>query len=266
MFVKHKLKAKYYIRYVDDFILLNESRTILYEWKDEISEFLQKNLELQLHPNRQIIRPVSNGVNFLGYIVRPTHLLVRKRTLERCKFSIKQQIDEITKVTNNRLFLLFPPEKYEKLYSTIQSYFSIFAKASCHRLVHSIYYKSLPLQLLFKYNNFNITKKWVLPFSPQNLYTQYRFFRSQFRGRIVIQIASYLEMFDDDAFWASEQLPINRIIPRKHFFARCKTHIDNMERLLSSLLELQNRQILLILQSEKTHKYIMQRVAVRLYI
>ena len=46
-FVKHKIKAKYYIRYVDDFIILHQSKEQLEEWKIKIDEFLQKELKLK---------------------------------------------------------------------------------------------------------------------------------------------------------------------------------------------------------------------------
>ena len=51
-FVKHKLRAKYYIRYVDDFIILHSSRKILEEYKAKINEFLNVKLRLELHPDK----------------------------------------------------------------------------------------------------------------------------------------------------------------------------------------------------------------------
>ncbi|MDI6738554.1 MAG: reverse transcriptase domain-containing protein, partial [Nanoarchaeota archaeon] len=38
-FIKHNLKAKYYLCYVDDFIILHKSRNQLESWKTEISLF-----------------------------------------------------------------------------------------------------------------------------------------------------------------------------------------------------------------------------------
>ena len=39
-FVKHKLKAKYYIRYVDDFVILHTSKETLEIYKDKINKYL----------------------------------------------------------------------------------------------------------------------------------------------------------------------------------------------------------------------------------
>ena len=54
-FVKHKLKIKYYIRYVDDFVILHESKEQLENWKEEISSFLIEKLKLELHPQKSKI-------------------------------------------------------------------------------------------------------------------------------------------------------------------------------------------------------------------
>ena len=43
-FVKHKLKAKYYIRYVDDFVILHTSKKQLEDWKQQIDKFLKEKL------------------------------------------------------------------------------------------------------------------------------------------------------------------------------------------------------------------------------
>ncbi len=50
-FVKHKLNAKHYIRYVDDFVLLNSSRENLLIG-GAIEEFLKNNLRLELHSDK----------------------------------------------------------------------------------------------------------------------------------------------------------------------------------------------------------------------
>ncbi len=68
-FVKHRLKCKYYLRYCDDFILLANSPKQLQQWQQQIVVFLQQELQLALNPARERLRPVSDGINFLGYIV-----------------------------------------------------------------------------------------------------------------------------------------------------------------------------------------------------
>jgi hypothetical protein len=77
-FVKHQLKARYYLRYCDDLVLLSTSPAELAVWEAEIESFLSHTLHLTLNDRRRR-RPVSDGIDFLGYIVRPDYVLVRRR-------------------------------------------------------------------------------------------------------------------------------------------------------------------------------------------
>lgn len=52
-FVKHGLKAKYYIRYVDDFVILDNSTRNLKKYKEKIEDFLATGVLLQLHPEQR---------------------------------------------------------------------------------------------------------------------------------------------------------------------------------------------------------------------
>ncbi len=80
-FVKHELKCRWYLRYCDDFVLLAHTREQLTVWRARIRQFLDQALALQLNPVRDRLRPVTDGVDLLGYIVRPFHLLVRRRVV-----------------------------------------------------------------------------------------------------------------------------------------------------------------------------------------
>lgn len=68
-FVKHSLKARFYIRYVDDFVILHRDRGQLERWEREIASFLHKRLELELHPEKSKIIPLKNGITLLGFRV-----------------------------------------------------------------------------------------------------------------------------------------------------------------------------------------------------
>lgn len=79
-FVKHRLKCHHYLRYVDDFVLVHESPARLRDWEHQIEAFLAERLMLELKPEWPL-RPVTDGANFLGYIVRPHYRLVRRRVI-----------------------------------------------------------------------------------------------------------------------------------------------------------------------------------------
>jgi RNA-directed DNA polymerase len=89
-FVKHKLKTKYYIRYVDDFVILHESKFQLENWKNEIENFLDVNLNLELHPDKSRIINLSKGVDFVGFRNFYHYKLLRKRNISKIKSKIKE--------------------------------------------------------------------------------------------------------------------------------------------------------------------------------
>ncbi|MFQ5621142.1 MAG: reverse transcriptase domain-containing protein [Candidatus Nanoarchaeia archaeon] len=87
-FVKHELRAKYYIRYVDDFVILHRSKKVLREYEKEIKDFLPK-LKIELHPNKCKILPISQGISFLGFRVFPHHRIPRKRNIRKAQNRLK---------------------------------------------------------------------------------------------------------------------------------------------------------------------------------
>ena len=87
-FVKHNLKAKYYIRYVDDFVLLHSSREQLKIWKKEIQEFLKEKLKLEPHPDKSRIINLSRGMDFVGFRNFYYFKLLRKRNLKNMQRKI----------------------------------------------------------------------------------------------------------------------------------------------------------------------------------
>jgi len=88
-FVKHILKAKYYIRYVDDFVILYNSKEQLEEWKLRINNFLRDKLKLELHKDKSKVIPLSRGIDFVGFRVFYHFKLVRKRNVRKMKYKIE---------------------------------------------------------------------------------------------------------------------------------------------------------------------------------
>lgn len=81
--VKHKLKTKYYIRYADDFVFLNEDQKYLETLIPEIEKFLKDRLKLTLHPDKVYIKTFASGVDHLGWVHFPYHKIVRNVTKKR---------------------------------------------------------------------------------------------------------------------------------------------------------------------------------------
>ena len=82
-FMKHKLKAKYYIRYADDFVVLSGNKKELEQTLRYIVVFLRDKLKLRLHPNKVSISTIASGVDFLGWVHFPDHRVLRAMTKRR---------------------------------------------------------------------------------------------------------------------------------------------------------------------------------------
>ena len=65
-FVKQGLRARRYLRYMDDFLVFGDGKDELTRIKAEISRFLEDKLKLRLNEKKSFVLPVRAGVPFLG--------------------------------------------------------------------------------------------------------------------------------------------------------------------------------------------------------
>lgn len=82
-YVKHRIKAKYYVRYADDFVFLSDDRAYLLGLIPSIQDFLQERLKLELHPQKLFLKTLSSGVDFLGWVHFSDHRVLRTATRRR---------------------------------------------------------------------------------------------------------------------------------------------------------------------------------------
>ena len=122
-FVKHKLKAKYYIRYADDFVILHQDRRWLELLLVEISYFLNEKLHLTLHPNKISIQTFASGVDFLGWVHFPGHRVLRTSTKKRMfrNLAIRRQLND--------------PKKLD---ATVQSYLGMLSHGNGYKLAQRL--------------------------------------------------------------------------------------------------------------------------------
>lgn len=88
-FVKHGLRTRFYLRYMDDFVIIGLDKNELNISRERIDSFLQQHLKLRLN-SRTSVFPDRQGVDFLGYRIWRTHRLLRKRSIRRMKAQIKR--------------------------------------------------------------------------------------------------------------------------------------------------------------------------------
>lgn len=76
-YIKDEIGVKFYYRYCDDILVLGESKRELWRIRNIIHERINA-IGQTIKPNERVF-PIDTGIDFLGYVIRPTHTLLRKR-------------------------------------------------------------------------------------------------------------------------------------------------------------------------------------------
>jgi hypothetical protein len=93
-FVKRELKCPAYLRYVDDFLVFGDRKSVLLEQRGEIIHRLA-SLRLALHENTAQIYPTSTGIPFLGFRLYPTHRRVKYRKVVLFRRRLKKLVEAV---------------------------------------------------------------------------------------------------------------------------------------------------------------------------
>lgn len=138
-YIKEQLGIKYYLRYMDDFILIHENREYLQFCRQKISEYLQAD-GFELHPKKTQIIPVSEKITFLGFEYRLTQtgkviMTVTSSTVKRKRRKLKHMVAKVKRGEMTR----------DTVDKTFESDLEHFSKGNSFKLIqrHSAYYKNL---------------------------------------------------------------------------------------------------------------------------
>ena len=115
-FIKRDLKVKYFIRYADDFVILDSNKDKLYQYTSILVVFLKNNLKLELHPDKVFIKTLDSGVDFLGWINFHHHRVLRTSTKRR----------------------MFRRLKYNNSKESLASYMGLLKNGNTYKLVQKI--------------------------------------------------------------------------------------------------------------------------------
>jgi len=131
--LKHQLKVKYYVRYVDDFVILSRNKKYLHQLTEKIRVFLYDNLYFTLHPKKVRIFPVCLGIDFLGYVLFKDHILLRPKNVK----SFRKRLRKFQKS-----YLINKLDK-QKIKESITSWLAHAEKADTYHLRKAIFGKPL---------------------------------------------------------------------------------------------------------------------------
>ena len=103
-FIKERLRAKYYIRYMDDFLIISNDTAYLKECAEEIRKELEK-IRLEPNPKKTRIIKATEGVTFLGFIFRLTKTgkVIRLITSENVKHERKKLVRMVHKAQRGEI-------------------------------------------------------------------------------------------------------------------------------------------------------------------
>lgn len=96
--IKEQMRFKYYIRYMDDFLILHHDRKLLEETHGAIRSYVENKLKLSLNAKTRVI-PLSQGVEFLGwrfFLTDTGRIRMRMRVQSKKRFArrMKQLANE----------------------------------------------------------------------------------------------------------------------------------------------------------------------------
>lgn len=126
-FAKRELQIPHYTRYMDDVVCLSPNKRQLHEWRWAMEEFVEMRLALRSNSKTQI-RPVSHGIDWVGYRLWPNIIRLRKSSAKRLKRRLKSLRDKFVSGTIT----------FQEFDSSFQSYMGMLKHCSSDALKESI--------------------------------------------------------------------------------------------------------------------------------
>ncbi len=189
-FIKHTLKVRHYLRYCDDIVLLAPQRQTLLDWEQHIETFLNQRLQLQTNERRRL-RPVADGIDFLGYIVRPDYLLVRRRVIGALHERLQRTENTLQQLgmqhhNDGRSVFPWPWELLELLRQWLNAYLAHSAKASSQRLTNDLRQRFLWLEEYFDWQKHRVVFRCPTPHRETRFSAQLGWFKTRLPDHILL--------------------------------------------------------------------------------
>ena len=146
-FVKHELRIKKYVRYVDDCVFVSSNKSLLKTIIKKVRSFLKNQLNLTLHPKKIYLQSVYSGVEFLGTFIRPEFTQSSRRVKNNFVQTLKNAAESAEKQKPST-------QKVKKIFASINSYLGI--------LGHYKNYKFTRIQIMFYFKK-HLRKHFKVP-------------------------------------------------------------------------------------------------------
>ena len=220
-YVKHSLKRQYYIRYCDDFLMLDESHERLIEIRGRVSEFLGDKLNLSLNDKYNKVLPLSNGIDFLGYIIRQDYMLVRRRVVNNLKSRLNWFEERLISEKEGMRIVRYDYELLERLMSIIASYLGHLKWADTYSLRSAILKRYWFLKEYFSFDDKKVKPLYRYCEIFPSVKSQYLYYASRFKGMVLFfQVGCFYEFYEEISVYRKDEIasasPRNDISPATH--------------------------------------------------
>ena len=128
-YAKHRLKCKFYFRYMDDIVILCKNKLVAQDNLEKLTSYLSKNLKLTFNSKTRIFKDIQ-GVNFCGYKINEHKLKIRNSS----KYRMQRKLRLYTKKLKNEEITL--PE----IQKSIAGWLGYVKHADSYNLRKSMFY------------------------------------------------------------------------------------------------------------------------------
>lgn len=221
-FAKHHLKIRHYLRYSDDFVLVHDNPAQLLAWRKALAAFLEDRLHLRL--TKPLVRPrlICNGVDFLGYVVRPDYRLVRRRVVNKIKARLMDYQTRLVQPRKGWVVFRHDAVALASLRASWASSLAHLQQANSHRLRQALRDRCAWLRHFFCLDEGLLTPR-VEPLTPAgSLRHQYQVVIETYPEAVVwCQVGCFYECYDAGAEWVRQHLGLAFAPPRRGFARQC---------------------------------------------
>jgi hypothetical protein len=135
-FIKNQCGMRFYGRYVDDCVIIHQSKGFLVSLIEKLQHYLMSELGLTLHPKKIYLQPCGHGVKFLGCFIKPSHIVVHHRTVTNFTRSLRM---------HNALALDHKPDRQEfaAFISSVNSYLGIMKHYKTYRKRQAVLHNNI---------------------------------------------------------------------------------------------------------------------------
>jgi RNA-directed DNA polymerase len=120
-FVKEELGEKYVVRYMDDIIFLNKSKSHLRKVLEITKKYWKENLNLDMKGNYQIFPVEKRGIDFVGFVFRHNSIRLRKSSELKIR-KISNTIQKHQKLTERQFYAINSIVGYFQYYDSAPIY------------------------------------------------------------------------------------------------------------------------------------------------